>query len=82
MTEILDEARKYVGLYKESMNRHDTEGSIMYGLRAMNILTLIEDTSRNKEEIKDAESVAKEMLSTFYDNTDLSEYKRRSHCFY
>ena len=38
MIEILDEAGKYVELYKKAMDNRDTEGSITYGLRANNIL--------------------------------------------
>ena len=62
MTEILNEARKYVELYKTAINNDDTEGSIIYGLRAASILTAIHDTSRNEEEVKKVESLEKEMF--------------------
>ena len=52
MTERLDEARKYVKLYKTAINNDDTEGSIIY----------IHDTSRNEEEVKKVESLEKEMF--------------------
>ena len=81
MTERLDEAKKYVKLYKKSMNKYDTEGSIMYGLRAMNMLTVIDETAR-EDEAKEVESLANEMLAVFYDKVDLSEYKRRGNYFY
>lgn len=62
MTKRLDEARKYVKLYKTAINNNNTEGSIIYGLRAAVILTAIRDTSRNKEEVKKAELLEKEMF--------------------
>ena len=62
MTERLDEVKKYVELYKESMDRHDSDTSIMYGLRAVNMLTVIEDTATG-EEAKEVESLANEMES-------------------
>jgi len=70
MTERLDEARKYVELFKMSVNNGDTEGSIMNGLRAVNILTVINETARNKEESNEAELLANEMLSSHYDSLE------------
>lgn len=62
MTEKLDDARKYVELYKTAIDNDDTEGSIIYGLRAAIILTVIHDTSRDEEEIKKVELLDKEMF--------------------
>jgi hypothetical protein len=49
MIERLDEARKYVELYKTATDNDDKEGSIIYGLRAASILIVIHDTSKDKE---------------------------------
>ena len=76
MTERLDKARKYVELFKKSVNNGDTEGSIMYGLRAMNILTVIKDITKDEEEVKDIESLANEMLQIHFDSINHREYKR------
>lgn len=62
MIEGLDEARKYVELYKTAIDNDDTEGSIIYGLRAASILTVIHDTSRDEEEVKKVELLEKEMF--------------------
>lgn len=69
MTAISDEARKYVDLYKKSMDNYDTEGSITYGLRAENILEIMEDMARNEGEVKEVESLANEMIKSFEDHT-------------
>ena len=53
MTEILDEARKYVGLYKESMNREHRTEEIKYMLQVMDILETM-SISKNKEEVKES----------------------------
>lgn len=54
-------ARKYVGLYKESMNRvHRTE-EIKYMLQAMDILKM--STSKNKEEAKESKLLMDEIIS-------------------
>lgn len=81
MTKRLDEAKKYVESYKESMDKHDTDGSIIYGLRAMNMLTVIEDTAIDGE-AKEVESLANEMISAFDKNIDLSEYGRKRFFYY
>ena len=62
MTERLDEARKYIGLYKTAMNNGYTKRANIYGLRATSILTEIYETTRNEEEVKDVVSLAKDML--------------------
>ena len=63
MTERLDKARKYVELYKTTMNNGCTKRANMYGLWATSILTEIYETTRNKEEVKEVVLLAKEMLS-------------------
>ena len=62
MVGILDEARKYVDLYKTAVDNDDIEGSTIYGLRAANLLTVTHDISRDKEEIKKVELLEKEMF--------------------
>lgn len=73
MTERLDEARKYVELYKTAVDNNDTDGSIIYGLRAASILEVIHDTSRDEEEVKKVELLEKEMFppSIFHLDRDL-----------
>lgn len=66
MTERLDEARKYIELYKKAMNNGYTKRANMYGLRATSILTEIYETTINEEEVKDVVSLANDMLSVFY----------------
>lgn len=68
MTEILDEAKKYVELYKKAMDNRDTEGSIIYGLQAKNILEIIDESPRDEEEHKDAISLANEIVKSFDDH--------------
>ncbi len=63
MTERLDEARKYIELYKTATNNGHTKRANMYGLRATNILTEIYETAINEEEVKDVVSLANDMLS-------------------
>ncbi len=82
MTERLEKARKYVELFKTSVNNDDTEGSIMYGLRAMNILALINDITKDKEEAKEIESMANEMLQAHFDSINPGEYKRNRFFYY
>lgn len=65
MTERLDEARKYIGLYRIAMNNGYTKRANVYGLRATSILTEIYETTRNEEEVKDVVSLANDMLSVF-----------------
>ncbi len=62
MKKRLDEARKYIELYKTAINNGNTEGSLIYELRAASILTAIHDTSKDKEEVKKVESLEKEMF--------------------
>lgn len=64
MIERLDEARKYVELYKTAIDNDDKEGSTIYGLRAASILTVIHDTSKDKEEVKKVELLEKKMFPT------------------
>ena len=66
MTERLDEARKYIELYKTAINNGHTKRANMYGLRATSILTEIYETARNEEEVKDVVSLANDMLSVFH----------------
>ncbi len=66
MTERLDEARKYIELYKTAMNNGYIKRANMYGLQATSILTEIYETSRNEEEVKDLVSLANDMLSVFH----------------
>ncbi len=66
MTERLDEARKYVELYKSAMNNGYTKRANMYGLRATSILTEIYETAINEEEVKNVISLANDMLSVFH----------------
>ena len=66
MTERLDDARKYIELYKTAMNNGYTKRANMYGLRATSILTEIYETARNEEEVKDVVSLANDMLSVFH----------------
>lgn len=66
MTERLDDARKYIELYKTAMNNGYTKRANMYGLRATSILTEIYETTRNEEEVKDVLSLANDMLSVFH----------------
>ncbi len=68
-----------IGRYAEEQLRLDA--SIMYGLRAVNMLTVIEDTAIDGES-KEVESLVNEMNSIFDKNIDLSEYKRRGTYFY
>lgn len=65
MTERLDKAKKYVELYIESMNKHDIEGSVIYGSRAVNIFNVIK-IAGGEEEDKDLESLVNEMLSAYF----------------
>ncbi len=65
MIERLDEARKYVELYKTVMNNGYTKKANMYGLRATSILTDIYETTKNEEEVKEVMSLVNEMLSVF-----------------
>lgn len=51
------------------MDNYDTEGSITYGLRAENILKIMEDMARNEEDIKEVESLVNEMIKSFEDHT-------------
>ena len=69
MTERLDEARKYIELYKTAMNNGYTKRANMYGLRATSVLTEIYETTRNEEEVKDVVSLANEMIKSFEDHT-------------
>lgn len=78
MTERLDKAKKYVELYKESMNKHDTKGSIVYGSKALDILKVVDATVK-KEEVGELESLENEMISVFYNSIEISEYKRHDH---
>lgn len=73
MTERLDDARKYIDLYKTAVDNGDKKGSIIYGLRATSILEVIHDTPRDEEEVKDVESLEKEMFppSIFHLDRDL-----------
>ena len=66
MTERLDEARKYVDLYKAAMNNGHTKKANMYMLQATSILTDIYETTKNEEEVKDVVSLANDMLSVFH----------------
>lgn len=66
MTERLDEARKYVELYKSAMNNGYIKRANIYGLRATSIFIDIYETARNEEEIKDVVSLANDMLSIFH----------------
>ena len=63
MIERLDEARKYIGLYKIAINNGYKKRVNIYGLRATSILTDIYETARNEEEVKEVVSLANEMLS-------------------
>lgn len=66
MTKRLDEARKYVELYKTAMNNGYKKKANICALRATSILTDIYETTRNEEEVKEVVSLANEMLSVFY----------------
>ena len=81
MTERLDKAKEYVELYKESMNKHDTKGSIIYGSKVLDILKTVYATVK-KEEVGELESLENEMMSAFYNSIERSEFKRRNHYFY
>lgn len=66
MTERLDEARKYIELYKTAINNGYTKRANMYGLRATSILTEVYETAINEEEVKNVVSLANDMLSVFH----------------
>lgn len=75
MTERLDEARKYVGLYETAINNDDREGSIIYGLRAAIMLTAIHETARNEEEVRDVELLEKKMFPPYpYPHLDRKDF--------
>ncbi len=78
MTERLDEARKYVDLYKTAMNNGYTKKANMYGLRATSILTDIYETTKNEEEVKEVISLVNEMLSVFSEPISISDIIREN----
>ena len=78
MIERLDEARKYVELYRTTMNNGYAKRANMYGLCATSILTEIYDTTRNREEVKEVVSLAKEVLAVFYNNADWNKINSRT----
>lgn len=65
MTERLDEAKKYIELFKISGSR--PKDSDIYWSKAANILMLIDKLPRNEEEHKEAISLADEMVKLFGD---------------
>lgn len=66
MTERLDEAKKYIGLFKIYGSR--SKNADIYWSKAANILMLIDKFPRNEEEHKEAISLADEMVKSFGDN--------------
>lgn len=66
MTERLDEAKKYIELFKISGSR--SKNADIYWSKAADILMLTDKLPRNEEEHKEAISLADEMVKLFGDN--------------
>jgi hypothetical protein len=64
MTERLNEAKKYIELYKVSPNRY--EDPDRYWGKAADILMTINKAAINEEEAKEAISLADDVLSTYF----------------
>jgi hypothetical protein len=64
MTERLDEAKKYIELYKASPNRY--EDPDRYWGKAADVLMAINKAATNEEEAKDVISLADEVLSAYF----------------
>lgn len=79
MTERLDKVKKYIELLKASDSR--SKEANIYWSKATDILTAVDATVK-KEEIKELESLAHEMITIFYNSVEISEYKRRGSYFY
>ena len=79
MTERLDEAKKYIELFKTSANR--SKEADIYWSKALNVLKVVDATVK-KEEVEELESLENEMMSAFYDTIERSEFKRRNHYSY
>ncbi len=62
----VDDARRYIELYKTAMNNGYTKRANMYGLLATSILTEVYETAINEEKVKDVVSLANDMLSIFH----------------
>jgi hypothetical protein len=79
MTERLDEAKKYIELFKMSASR--SKEADTYWSTALDILKVVDATVK-KEEVGELELLENKMMSAFYDSIERSEYKGRNHYFY
>jgi hypothetical protein len=79
MTERLDEAKKYIELFKASASR--SKEADIYWSKALDIFKVVDATVK-KEEVRELESLENEMISAFYDTIERSEFKRRNHYSY
>lgn len=78
MTGRLDEVKKYIELFKKS---DSASKEYEYWSEALNILKVVDATVK-EEEVEELESLENEMISAFYNSTEIGEFRRRKNHFY